>query len=256
MFAPLKAFSTKGHMSSKRHRCIDEGCDIEISSCNKRSLTDRISEISFQTENECQLEDKQDDDICRQDDASITHMTYSNEDNIQPCNSFGPELPAVVPNFSLGKSSFSRKVDLLIDEVIRKSRQKFSHSSFESEMDAIPSSVGPHPLTDHALSVSFPLQLILLSSRGEDKRSKNVLSSSGEIDQVTSFQVRRDSMDEYLADCNRCGSYESKNIGEREVKCSTDSSMKIGEVRASHSGSVTHSDWVIEEVSFHIYFSR
>jgi len=49
------------------------------------------------------------------------------------------------------KSKYVRKVDYLIDEVIRKTRRKFGQNNASTCF--VPSNIGPQPTTDHALSV-------------------------------------------------------------------------------------------------------
>ena len=232
----------------KRQRPVDEDYDIESTSCNKRSLSEELSKISFQIEDSfCEDQEEQCDDLGALDEISTTDMACSSPTDkyLQlPGNVIGPKSPDIFGS-PIRKPHYSRKVDFLIDEVIRKSRQKLSHAAFESEIDGtIPSAVGPHPLTDHAISVAFPLQLILCEKKTSQKQT--IL---GQHKEVSSFQARRDSMDDLFVDCDECGSYESKTAVEGEGRHSYGCGMKTIAERASYSGSVTHSDWIMEEVS-------
>jgi len=69
------------------------------------------------------------------------------------------------------KSKYVRKVDYLIDEVIRKTRRKFGQCNMNTCF--VPSNIGPQPTTDHALSVyhTIPIEGSTIKSS-----SKSVLS--------------------------------------------------------------------------------
>lgn len=57
--------------------------------------------------------------------------------------------------FKGGRMQYVRKVDYLVDELIRKTQRTALHRPSE-ELACIPASVGPHPASDHAISLLAP----------------------------------------------------------------------------------------------------
>jgi hypothetical protein len=87
-------------------------------------------------------------------DSIISHSTESDED-------FSPgkmdEREVMVSMIKGGKRKFVRKVDYLVDELIRKTRKTNEIPAYSSDSDSIlPAFVGPSPRTDHAISIIVP----------------------------------------------------------------------------------------------------
>ena len=47
-----------------------------------------------------------------------------------------------------GKLRYTRRIDMLVDDLIRKTKRTLDWAGNSSELSSIPSSIGPHPLTD------------------------------------------------------------------------------------------------------------
>jgi hypothetical protein len=101
---------------------------------------------------------------------------------------------AKFPNFSRGRFKYARKVDYLIDEIIRKSRRTFCQSD-EREI-TVPSSIGPQPTTDHALSIYHESSVVaeaLKNDREKIIRPKATLSQPMEGNGQSSFTRKHNS---------------------------------------------------------------
>lgn len=164
----------------KRSRAIQETEDFCM---NKRVLSDgfnllKISdpvEIDTQQCDEILLHD-----ICNQTDDNTYSVVESSVETVHSAvdnqgrkksTSKGKVCGPTMPILSLDNSvesllsipsgprhKYVRKVDCMIDDIIRKSRRKwgqFGSSVGDSRMDhfTLPNSVGPHPLTDRSLSL-------------------------------------------------------------------------------------------------------
>ena len=93
-----------------------------------------------------------------EDIGSTAHYTAAPEQNTSFLEGKGRQPSAInlhsdEPDEAIfpkcGRFKYARKVDYLIDEIIRKSRRTFCHSD-EREI-TVPSSIGPQPTTDQAI---------------------------------------------------------------------------------------------------------
>lgn len=218
---------------ASKKRCRKE--DDSLFSAQKRSITSKLSNIKFDDDvpNEQKEKDVYEGIFCDQQvpdtctdsyiGASMTCRAAPGDDEIE-CNSNDEYMaPSCTPSF-LGKSRYVRKVDYLIDEVIRKSRMKYNHNtSLESQVDfSIPSSIGPHPMTDRLLLASPQNQLIPITCELGDTRLRH---------------------NEVMA-CRA----QSRYVPTRGSFPNLDHNPCRLHSGLTHSGFKTHSDWLIEEV--------
>lgn len=77
-----------------------------------------------------------------------------------------------------GKRKYVRKVDYLVDELIRKTRKTRELPQYMQEMDAgIPPYVGPSPKTDNALSIMVPFSTEFCSLSREQIADSKIVAS-------------------------------------------------------------------------------
>lgn len=126
--------------------------DMNVPSSGSKRRSDEVSEDVW--------------DIDEQDDTQYVHSRRKPNPIIEQHPNIENECPEefvdqiVFPRKT--KQCYSSHADFLVDEVIRKHRKNqfrdpYVPRDFES---GIPSAVGPHPATDHALSVHVPSNLI------------------------------------------------------------------------------------------------
>lgn len=161
-----------------------------------------------------------------------------------------------------GTRKYGRRVDYLVDELIRKS-QKIQRSSADQITDLdyeqiVPSSIGPHPLADRALGKLWPtvvpttegaalLRLAYETRACADGKGTNSVNDSDSC------------MDE---DCQETDSSKDMNVSESGTELngiieeyehvSIDSGLQSEQAcqgRANNlANNITHRDWGIEEV--------
>lgn len=121
-----------------------------------------------------------------------------------------------IATFKGGRKQYVRKVDYLVDELIRKTRRTLQHQpgSQGQEEGSIPNVIGPHPAVDHALSLLLPpLPLCDFQSIEQSQAGNGSDTHAGSQDGEKCKQQHRPT-----------------NL---------------------YSGNVTHGDWEIEEISDH-----
>lgn len=151
-----------------------------------------------------------------------------------------------------GTRKYGRRVDYLVDELIRKSQKTHSSNKY-SDLDydqILPNSIGPHPLTDRALGMLWPTVVPTMEGAAMMKLpygtqgvmlNSSVASNTDSCMDEDNFEVKGISSSESAAglsqiieDCEHVSICPHEKEGtERSTKFSND---------------VTHSDWGIEEV--------
>jgi hypothetical protein len=145
-----------------------------------------------------------------------------------------------------GTRKYGRRVDYLVDELIRKSqrtRESAQQSNWEPDLeDIIPSSIGPHPLTDRPLGKLWPT--VVPTEKGTAlmiHRDQKLLDESGEKQEADDNR-----MDDARSDTSSNSDDSDLGICINEhmfVPISSD--FKVG---CHPANSITHSDWGIEDV--------
>ena len=140
----------------KRARsCENDSDELEELSFNKRILSDKFNLLKI-TSSGSDVGDNIDFVPFGGQSTSFAELSQYPPPNVQSDE-------AIFPNFSCGRYKYTRKVDYLIDDLIRKSRKTFCHSD-EREIK-IPNSVGPQPTTDSALSLYRESSIIAAALR-------------------------------------------------------------------------------------------
>ena len=149
-----------------------------------------------------------------------------------------------------GKIRYSRKIDFLVDDLIRKTNRTLDWAG-NNELSCIPSTIGPHPLTD----------MRLLSSQREEGDGGNHEMRSRNEDQAIRYD---NSSNKLKSSFNRTGTlpldvqhraspnYDLQRLrqrqdDERRLHCLNSKQVEMCNEN-HHSGDVTHSDWPIEEI--------
>lgn len=156
----LRAIDPNEHQLSKRQ--IHEGLQNLSLSLEGRGTISKDSHLNLIPYRSCQ------NDVESDADALTSEMQYESQSQLE-CNSKDVDLkygvvldngfdqPFTIP-FHKGK--YGRRVDFLVDELIRKSRrvaEQHCNNYNTSDSDfQIPSNVGPQPTTDLALTPSWP----------------------------------------------------------------------------------------------------
>jgi hypothetical protein len=148
-----------------------------------------------------------------------------------------------------GTRKYGRRVDYLVDELIRKSqrtRETAQQPNWELDLeDVIPNSIGPHPLTDRALGKLWPT--VVPTEKGTAMiihRDQKLLEDASEKQDPSNSDDNR--MDDARSDTS--SSSDDSDLGfcvneHMFVPISTD--FKVG---CHPANSITHSDWGIEDV--------
>eukprot|EP01036_Dinobryon_divergens_P023617 gene23617-31983_t len=147
--------------------------DLDEISYNKRILSDRFCLLKITSGGV-------------EDIGSTEHYTAAPEQNTSffegkgrhPSASILHSDEAIFPKFSRGRFKYARKVDFLIDEIIRKSRRTFCQSD-EREI-TVPSSIGPQPTTDHALSIYHESSVVAEAVRNDREKIIQTMATSSQ----------------------------------------------------------------------------
>lgn len=152
-----------------------------------------------------------------------------------------------------GTRKFGRRVDYLVDGLIRKS-QRTSYSlnhvhDFVDIEDFIPNSIGPHPLTDRPLGKLWPT--VVPTLEGAEMIASN---SSPNMNQLIVRPQESSSRMEEDGSYSEDSSEDSDEIGDGNTNGTVERRrMELPTPRPSSgchvAGAVTHSDWGIEEVN-------
>jgi hypothetical protein len=79
---------------------------------------------------------------------------YDNCNEYNDCNEI-----EMKPNFLIKGGKYGRKVDFLIDNLIRKTRRTTEAQKYNDFDSQIPHTIGPEPTTDHILSLYIPTDM-------------------------------------------------------------------------------------------------
>ena len=78
-----------------------------------------------------------------------------------------------IEEFPLSRKKKILVADILVDELIRKQRRRAQFTGVPLDFDSlIPNTIGPHPTTDHALSLTIPVPLIISARSFSDSEDE------------------------------------------------------------------------------------
>jgi hypothetical protein len=198
---------------------------------NDNNINNNAEIVSMDTgnnenENEANVMKEEDDEdlksrISESDNESTSSISSTDENNLIMKNKF------IFNN----RRKYDRKVDYLVDELIRKKNKTFQ-TSLNCYDHAIRSSVGPHPLDDNRLSiVSWPKVSIL----NPNELLLQMNDNENIIHKFSSLCNENNKDDDN-------NNFASKTLQQLEQQ----SEVKKG---LSHAGDTTHTEWIIEEVN-------
>lgn len=139
-----------------------------------------------------------------------------------------------IPVLKGGKTKYLRKVDYLVDELIRKShRTSLAMNGDHQTIGYLPASIGPQPNVDQALTKAWPLRIfgnnsILFNDGTGPKRM--VLDNPTVINNITTVGTG--------AVCSDDETYVT----------TLPSKKKLASIIPSRAGVLTHTDWEMEEL--------
>ena len=181
----------------KRFRSDRDDFMDEIS-CNKRVLSDRF----------CLLKITSDEDIAAHVPEQSTSFLEGKGTRKSKSSSYrgvyGPNANNLLPDvsdeaiFPRGRYKYARKVDYLIDEIIRKSRRTFCQPD-EREI-TVPSSIGPQPTTDHALSIYHEGSIVAEAVRNDREKITQTRATSSQITKRTEHSLSPRKHNSYAGD--------------------------------------------------------
>mmetsp|Transcript_19831 Transcript_19831/g.33175 ORF Transcript_19831/g.33175 Transcript_19831/m.33175 type:complete len:259 (-) Transcript_19831:4651-5427(-) len=159
-----------------------------------------------------------------------------------------------------GRRKYLRKVDYLVDNIIRKTHRTCSsvHGECNYLDPSIPSSVGPHPLTDSPLGMLWPTVVpspggpAMLLPPPQSEMNKISLSLDADSDDDDDTAMKSIHSTENLGVGSYCGSelrLENMHMEEDTTNLSATTSTGSDCQKNYHSGAITHSDWGIEDIT-------
>lgn len=190
------------------------------------------------------------------------------EDSLQ--NQHSENVYSMLKN---GTRKYGRRVDYLVDELIKKSQRTYANSSSSSDFDLeaiLPSSIGPHPLTDRPLGKLWPTVVPTVEGaslmkanqspqpnreNGRFLNSRYCDGSSSDSDNDSEMEEDNNftdpdqhcfEMEEIIKDCVKVKveANSPSHAGQHDTNGCSSSINK-----AHPAGSITHSDWGIEDVT-------
>ena len=169
-------------------------------------------------------------------------QTYNNTHETTTVMSIDSDINELCEDFpTLSTKKPIRKVDFLIDDLIRKSRRKYEPTLQSTEIDYdsnIPSSVGPKPTTDHILSSRYwpiiaPTPDTLFPKAHPSKGSSSLgVSRSDSIKKLSPLMLNLNNLS-------------LKNTS--SLPPSSDSTDTTT-TNIAHDNNKTHTEWIIEEI--------
>lgn len=168
-----------------------------------------------------------------------------------------------------GTRKYGRRVDYLVDELIKKSQRTCMSTASSADFDieaVVPSSIGPHPLTDRPLGKLWPTVVPTVKGASMMKCNESSRFGSENGQYLKSRNSREssssDSDDDSEMEEDNCTNYDQNQFGMEEVvngcakvNVASDSpfieqsSSSNNSNHAHHAGTITHSDWGIEDVT-------
>jgi len=268
----------------KRDR-VDDDCDQpEAIQPNKKLLLDIFTSLNLSeggsndfepgTITECTCSDVNDMETDALRPGSVLKPSAETEMSTEVClrNENDDNFYSILKN---GTRKYGRRVDYLVDELIRKSQKTYTSGGCSSDLDLeaiIPSSIGPHPLTDRLLGKLWPTvvpteegatMLTLIEHpryprQGESRRTYTSTynthnTTPADSEQNSDMEEETDmnevdqnsvEMNEMVEECAKVDISASANAERAENICISESSNNI-----HHAGLITHSDWGIEDVT-------
>ena len=165
-----------------------------------------------------------------------------------------------------GTRKYGRRVDYLVDELIRKSQRTCISTASSADFDieaVVPSSIGPHPLTDRPLGKLWPT--VVPTEKGASLLKCNESSQYGGVNgQYLKSRFSRDgsssdSENDSEMEEDNCTNFDQNQFemeevvnGCAKVNVASDPQLEVvisNSSNAHHAGIITHSDWGIEDVT-------
>lgn len=269
----------------KRDR-VDDDCDQpEAIQPNKKLLLDIFTSLNLSegegdsyepgTITECTSSEMNDMETESILPGSILKPSTETEMSTEVClrNENDENIYSILKN---GTRKYGRRVDYLVDELIRKSQKTYNSSGCSSDLDleaVVPSSIGPHPLTDRLLGKLWPTvvpteegatMLTLIEHPGYPRQEEsrrayrnnpntynthnttpNDSEHNSDMEEDSNmFDIDQNNveMNEMVADCAKVDLHSSAEND--NTVCESSDSNNI-----HHAGLITHSDWGIEDVT-------
>lgn len=195
----------------------------------KTKILDDNSDDATSTDSKMDLEDDAIDDnditLYAGKSAPLLHATVKID--MQKFELKTDAIDAFVHTMKGGKLQYIRKIDFLVDDLVRKTNRTLNWAGGSaSELCCIPSSIGPHPGTDSRFLSPGAKENDSETSHDSHKEGRKKLhSSSGKIDMLAPLPAT------YVSDS---GLYNGPFLPTKSSKLS---------------GDLSHCDWPIEEIS-------
>lgn len=266
----------------KRDRANDDCDQPEAIQPNKKLLLDIFTSLNLSegggdkyepgTITECTSLDVNDMETEALQPRSVLKPSTETEMSTEVClrSENDDNLYSILKN---GTRKYGRRVDYLVDELIRKSQKTYTSAGCSSDLDLeaiIPSSIGPHPLTDRLLGKLWPTvvpteegatMLTLIEHpryprQGESRRTytshyntHNTTPTDSEQNSDMEEEPDMNETDQNNVEMNEmveeCAKVDiSSRPDDKRVEIASESSNNI-----HHAGLITHSDWGIEDVT-------
>lgn len=195
------------------------------------TLNERPSELPPARLEESIETNNDDQSVCESDAGAklerlnSVETTVSEEESDEERSRPAPQPPEpdnFLAAFKGGRRQYVRKVDYLVDELIRKSQRTAAVRPHHFQEISIPSAVGPHPAVDHALSLLAPSPHFSFHSIAKAEPQ--------------ALQPEMDAGKDMKADAppGPCEAH--------------DSTLSARGNPSLYSGDITHGDWEIEEL--------
>ena len=241
---------------------------IQLDSFNARASASAKSDAT-DSDDDCEKMDYEDDCYNQLKKDNVTeHLRTSGKDDWSISKSYPPRTKISFQNFAsvpeaddnhgiaTGKYRYRRKIDFLVDDLIRKTNRTLGWVN-NNELSCIPSSIGPHPQTDMNLLVirdeagdgdDYDCNARNGSRRDIDTSNE---SKSSVMKTWDAFQSLSLDFPDKSSNGHRFlqGSKLRGNGEQRLQSANTEQNEILNEKqKQNHSGYVTHSDWPIEEL--------
>jgi len=258
----------------KRERSGDDLKSLDSVQCHKRILCEGLNSLCLREESTHSDQLKSHDDIVNSGCCDLLDndtMEESCESDL--CVDLNGHLEAQSENLlsmlKSGTRKYGRRVDYLVDELIRKSQKRHCSTLMDDFYveDIIPNSVGPHPLTDRPLGKLWPtvvptVEGAAMLTRG-DYQSGHVFPKSPRPS-ITPFSSVSEScrMDDGsvplpggqsdIDSSEKSNEYQMHGHAIAPINLNISSSGKNKSYKSCQpAGTVTHSEWGIVDVINH-----
>ena len=242
----------------KRERVLDNVDSLESYHHNKKLLCDSLLSLRLEEDNSNTTSTPKlhSTEILSDGGSDMDTVDDTPVSSEMPLDANAIESENYLSTLRNGTRKYGRRVDYLIDELIRKSQKTHISSPNLSDIDIediIPNSVGPHPLTDRPLGMLWPTVVPTVEGVSMLEQSNNSRNSS-KLKKSQSFSSAgtEDRMDDgqSLVDTGSSSSSDDSDIDsntwqQRNLYINENNHKGKG---CNTAGMVTHSDWGIEDV--------